>query len=95
VYPQQNRNVSTSARESFILIEVIAQTPDLALAAAKTFKQFLLHQGFNGRQCTGGNLAFPFTPPELAAGKAYRFSAYHVMPAADHRELFPVSLETL
>ncbi len=95
IYPQQNGPASTPVRESFILIEVIAQTPDLALAAAKTFKQFLLHQGFNGRQCTGGNLAFPFTPPELAAGKAYRFSGYHVMPAADHRDLFPVTIETL
>ena len=57
------------------------------MAAAKTFKQFLLHHGFAGRLCTGGNLAFPFTPPELAAGSAWRFAAYHVMPADDAPEL--------
>ncbi len=95
VYPPQTSHYSSVPREVFILVEVIAATPELALAATKTFKQFLLHQGFSGRKCTGGNLAFPFTPPELAAGPAYRFSAYHVMPAPDHRELFPVSIETL
>lgn len=95
VYPPQTSHYSSVPREVFILVEVIAETPDLALAATKTFKQFLLHQGFSGRKCTGGNLAFPFTPPELAAGPAYRFSAYHVMPAPDHHALFPVSIETL
>ena len=95
VYPRQGSMPLNAPREVFILVEVIAKTPELALAATKTFKQFLLHQGFSGRQCTGGNIAFPFTPPELAAGPAYRFSAYHVMPAPDHHALFPVSIETL
>ena len=95
VYPRQDSKLLNAPREVFILVEVIAKTPELALAATKTFKQFLLHQGFSGRQCTGGNLAFPFTPPELAAGPAYRFSTYHVMPAPDHQTLFPVSIETL
>lgn len=85
----------TAAREVFILIEIIARSPELAMAAAKTFKQFLLHQGFSGRQCTGGNIAFPFTPPELVGGPAYRFAAYHVMPADDHESLFPVSVEQI
>ena len=84
-----------AAREVFILIEIIARAPELAMAAAKTFKQFLLHQGFSGRQCTGGNIAFPFTPPELVGGPAYRFAAYHVMPADDHEQLFPVSIEQI
>ena len=44
---------------------------------------------------TGGILAFPFTPPELAAGTAYRYALYHVMPADNGRELFPVSVEDL
>jgi hypothetical protein len=79
--------------EVFILVEVIADDAALAMAAAKTFKQFLLHHGFAGRLCTGGNLAFPFTPPEVAAGSAWRFAVYHVMPADDAASLFPVSLE--
>lgn len=82
-------------REVFVLVEVIAPEADLALSAAKTFKQFLLHQGFAGRLCTGGNLAFPFTPPELVAGAAYRFAVYHVMPVDENESLFPVHIENV
>jgi hypothetical protein len=82
-------------REVGIVVEVIGEGADVALAAAKTFKQFLLHQGFPGRLSTGGNLAFPFTPPELAAGPAYRFALYHVMPAEDEAALFPVAVEDI
>jgi hypothetical protein len=80
-------------REVFVMVEVIAAEAPLALAAAKTFKQYLLHNGFPGRKCTGGNLAFPFTPPEVVAGAAWRFALYHVMPAPDAPSLFPVSVE--
>ncbi len=80
-------------REAFILVEVISATQEVGKAAARTFKQYMLHHGFPGRLCTGGNLAFPFTPPELAAGPAYRFALYHLMQAADSAALFPVSVE--
>lgn len=80
-------------REAFVLVEVIAADAGVALAAAKTFKQYLLHHGFPGRKSTGGNIAFPFTPPELAAGGAWRFAVYHVMPAPDAATLFPIAVE--
>jgi hypothetical protein len=83
-----------SPREVFILIEVIASAEDLAMAVTKTFKQFLLHQGFPGRLSTGGNIAFPFTPPELSAGQAFRYVLYHTLPAPDSELLFPVSIHT-
>ena len=63
------------------------------MGAAATFKQYLLHHGFPGRVSTGGNLAFPFTPPELAAGTAYRFNVYHVMEQAPETDQFPVTVE--
>jgi hypothetical protein len=46
---------------------------------------------------TGGNLAFPLTPPELNAGTAYRFSIYHIMSLDGPGEmtaLFPLRTET-
>jgi hypothetical protein len=82
-------------REVFILIECIAASAPEAKAVATVFKQYLLHHGFPGRLSTGGNLAFPFTPPELAAGTAYRFCAYHVMDVDALEPLFPVRVETL
>ena len=82
-------------REVFVMVEIIAQTAAAAKSVATVFKQFLLHHGFPGRISTGGNLAFPFTPPEVVTGPAYRFSAYHVMEVDDLPALFPVSVEQL
>jgi len=79
--------------EVFFLVECIAETADLAKAVASVTKQFLLHHGFPGRLSTGGNIAFPFTPPELAANSAYRFTVYHLMETDDLEGLFPVRLE--
>ena len=41
-------------------------------------KQYLLHYGYPGRLSTGGNVAFPFTPPEVSLGTAYRFNVHHI-----------------
>lgn len=88
------RGVSTP-QEVFILVEIIAASVAAARMVAGVTKQYLLHHGFPGRLSTGGNLAFPFTPPELAAGTAYRFTLYHVMPVDDLAPLFPVIVEDL
>jgi hypothetical protein len=54
-----------------------------------------LHHGYEGRLSTGGNLAFPFTPPEVSIGPAYRFNIYHLMRTANLARLFPLEIETL
>jgi hypothetical protein len=81
--------------EVFFLVECVAATADLARAAVGVAKQSMLHFGFPGRLSTGGNLAFPFTPPEITAGPAYRFSVYHVAECDDLAAAFPVELVTL
>ncbi|KDC79697.1 PF07287 domain protein [Bordetella bronchiseptica MBORD635] len=90
VYP--GARIATGA-EVFFLLECLAPTADAALAAATVAKQYLLHHGFPGRLSTGGNIAFPFTPPELRAGTAYRYSVYHIMECDDLPGLFPVEVE--
>lgn len=80
-------------REVFVMVECIADSADDAKSVATVFKQFLMHHGFPGRISTGGNLAFPFTPPEVLTGTAYRFSAYHVMEVDALEPLFPVTIE--
>lgn len=82
-------------REVFILVECIAETIEEAKTVVSVCKQFLLHHGFEGRLSTGGNIAFPFTPPELIASPAYRFNVYHVMETDDLAELFPVRVENV
>ena len=82
-------------REIFVMAECIAPTRDRAMQVVKSTKQYLMHHGFPGRLSTSGNMAFPFTPPELSAGTAYRFSAYHLMDVDDIASLFPVEVENL
>jgi hypothetical protein len=79
--------------EIFFLVECIAPDLDDAKAVITVTKQYLLHHGFNGRLSTGGNIAFPFTPPELTSGSAYKFTVYHVMDFSDDDGLFPLRTE--
>ncbi len=80
-------------REIFFMCECIADTTEEARAVATVTKQYLLHHGFPGRLSTAGNLAFPFTPPEVAASTAYRFNVYHVMDVDSLEPFFPVRIE--
>ena len=79
--------------EIFVMGECIAQTAERASEVVRTCKQYLLHYGFPGRLSTAGNLAFPFTPPEVSLGPAYRFSVYHLLRTADVDSPFPVAIE--
>jgi hypothetical protein len=79
--------------EAFIMAECIAPTLERAAEVVRTTKQYLLHHGYEGRLSTGGNLAFPFTPPEVSIGPAYRFNIYHLMRTADLTGMFPLEIE--
>lgn len=81
--------------EVFVLVECIAPTRMRATEVLRTLKQYLLHYGYPGRLSTGGNLAFPFTPPEVSLGTAFRFNVYHLMRAHDLQALFPLEIETV
>jgi hypothetical protein len=87
--------VTTIPEEVGVLVECIGEDEDEARAVAATAKQYLLHAPFPGRISTAGNLGFPFTPPEMTAGDAYRFSVYHIMDVDDLAPLFPVAIETV
>jgi hypothetical protein len=82
-------------REAFVLGECIAPTRERAEEVIRTTKQYLLHHGYEGRLATAGNLAFPFTPPEVVIGEAYRFNVFHLMHVDDMARLFPAALETV
>jgi hypothetical protein len=81
--------------EVFIMGECIAPTRERASEVVRTCKQFLLHFGYPGRLSTAGNVAFPFTPPEVSLGPAYRFNVYHLLRVAAPDALFPVAIETI
>lgn len=81
--------------EVFLMVQCIAPTRARAAEVVRTMKQYLLHHGYSGRLSTGGNIAFPFTPPEISIGTAYEFNIYHLMRMADGTSLFPLSIEKL
>ncbi len=81
--------------EVFVMGECIAPTAERAAEVVRTCKQYLLHHGYSGRLSTAGNLAFPFTPPEVSLGPAFRFNVYHLLHTPDPDGLFPLELEAL
>ncbi len=85
----------TPPGEVFVMGECIAPTRERASEVVRTCKQYLLHHGYPGRLSTAGNLAFPFTPPEVSLGPAYRFNVYHLLHTPDPDALFPLEVETL
>ncbi len=79
------------AHELGIVIEAVAATQGEADTLCSLTRSTLMHFGYQGRLCTGGNLAFPFSPSDLQAGAVYTFSVYHLLPTAG-LELFPVTI---
>ena len=71
--------VKTPAHEVGILIDVVAETPELAEIVCGMARSTLLHVGFEGRKATAGNIAFPFSPADVPAGPVYSFNIYHLM----------------
>jgi hypothetical protein len=51
-----------------------------------------LHYGYPNRLSTGGNIAFPFTPPEVSIGTAYKFNVYHIIDIHGDENLFEPSV---
>ncbi|MBF0415637.1 MAG: acyclic terpene utilization AtuA family protein [Magnetococcales bacterium] len=79
------------AHELGLVLEVLA--PDQAAAdnGCSLLRSTLLHYGFPGRLTTAGNLAFPYSPSDIAVGAAYEFSLYHLMEIDDPCCHFPLS----
>jgi hypothetical protein len=73
-----------------IMIEAIAPTQKLADNILSLARSTALHQPFEGRKATAGNLAFPFSPSDLTGGAVYEFSLYHLMKVENPGKMFPV-----
>jgi hypothetical protein len=82
-------------REIGLLIEAIALSQELANTVLALLRSSALHCPFEGRKTTAGNLAFPFSPSDLAAGPVYDFSVYHLLEVDDPVQLFPLQMVTL
>lgn len=76
-----------------IVIEAIAPTQELADTALSLARSTALHQPFEGRKTTAGNLAFPFSPSDFRGGAVYEFAVYHLVEVEDPDAWFTVEYE--
>lgn len=73
-----------------LMLEVVADTEQNALAVLAKARYAAMHTEFEGRLCTAGNLAMPFSPSDVSVGPAYRFSVWHAVELDDPLEIFPI-----
>jgi len=85
----------TPAHELGLVVDVTAETQELANTIAAAARSTLLHYPCPGRKSTAGNLAFPFSPADIATGPVYRFTVYHLVTVDDPLELFPIDYRTI
>jgi len=85
----------TTAHELGIVVDVTADTQELASTIAASTRSTMLHYPCPGRKSTAGNLAFPFSPADIETGPVYRFTVYHLVTVEDPLELFPIEYRTL
>ena len=60
-------------------MEAVAPTQEQANSLVSLICLTLLHYGYPGRISTAGNLAFPLSSSDFAAGAIYEFSVYDLM----------------
>lgn len=80
-------------REVGVMIEVVAADQLTANYVLSLARSSFLHCPFEGRKTTAGNLAFPFSPSDMAAGEVYEFSVYHLIDADENASMFPIDYE--
>ncbi|AWB34841.1 acyclic terpene utilization AtuA family protein [Orrella marina] len=73
-----------------LMLDVVAQTEQQALAVLAKARYIAMHTEFDGRLCTAGNVAMPFSPSDVSVGPAYRFTVWHAMELDDPLEVFPI-----
>lgn len=84
--------VKTPAHELGLLIDAVADTPQIAETVCAMARSLLLHWGYEGRIATAGNVAFPFSPADIPAGPVYAFNVYHLLELDDPVAPFPFEL---
>jgi hypothetical protein len=84
-----------TGHEAGVLIDVIAQTQSTAHAIITIAWHTTLHHPVPEYSGLVSNLAFPYSPPGIDAGPAYRFCTNHVLHLDDPCGPFKMTLEDL
>ncbi len=76
-----------------IIINVIGDTQEIADTVCALVRSRMLHCDYEGRKCSAGNLAFPFSPSDIHAGEVYEFSVFHLVEVDSLVETAKISVE--
>ncbi len=85
--PQQE----ITSHELGIIMEVVAETQELAQEICYFGKYGLVWCNFEGRVTTAGNLAYPYSPSILDTGPVYRLNVHHILDVEDPC-MFPIEI---
>ena len=83
-----------TAHELGVMIEVIAETPEISASILAFARTSTLHNGFTGRKCTSGNMAVAFSPSDIPVGPVYEFNMDHVLTLEDPFEAIRFETKT-
>ena len=75
-----------------LVVDVVADSQDLATALASRAGPTGSRLDFTGRLGGGGNFAYPFSPSVLPTGPVYEWSVWHVLDVDDERDPFRTEL---
>jgi Acyclic terpene utilisation family protein AtuA len=79
-------------REVGIVIDVVADSQQLAHDAAEDVALKIAFSRYPGRTTTAGNVGYLFSPNVIDAGQVFETGIYHELPLADPLEVFSVEL---
>ncbi|WP_421990917.1 acyclic terpene utilization AtuA family protein [Roseococcus sp.] len=89
------RHNAPPPHELAFIVEVLADSQDIANAVLAMARTSLLHADFPGRLCKEGNMAFPFSPSDIELGPLYSFSVFHTLALEDPCSIFPIEYESV
>jgi hypothetical protein len=84
---------AVTGHEAAVVLDVVADTRELAEEAAYFGFIRLFIGPYPGRKTTAGNAAAPFMPVVIPVSDVYTFSIYHLLPLADPVAPFPFAVE--
>src|SRR5262249_6149455 len=84
-----------ASHEVGLVIEVIADTQEIADTVCALTRSGSLHLGYESRIATSGNLAFPYSPAEFPAPRVYEFRIDHITRVDDPAEPFKTRWENV
>ncbi len=86
-------NRTVTGHEAGVIVDVVADTEELAKEAAYYVFIRLFIGPYPGRKTTAGNTAVPIMPVVIPVSEVFTFSIYHLLPLADPLEPFALTVE--